>query len=67
MFAGEENLGGVGLFRRGTPLGGLPRPDLPRRKAPANAYGIANTVCPGACAGEFLLGADEQSAMCNVQ
>ena len=34
MFAGEEDLGGVGLFRRGTPLGGLPRPDLPRRKAP---------------------------------
>ena len=35
-----------------------PRRDLSPTQAPLNAYGIANTVCPGACAGEFLLGAD---------
>ena len=37
----------------------LPRRDLSPAQAPIHAYGIANTVCPGTCAGEFLLGADE--------
>ena len=53
-----EDPRGVDLPRRGTPLGGLPRPDLPRHRPPIFASCIANTVCPGARAGESLLGAD---------
>ena len=47
------------LKRRGPPS--LLRRDLPQRRPPKAAYCIAciaNTVCPGARAGEFLLGAD---------
>ena len=40
------------------PVPRAPRRDLPRRKAPSFAYGVANTVRPGARAGEFLLGKD---------
>ena len=39
-------------------LGRLPAQTFPAQ-APSFAYGIANTIRPGACAGEFLLGADE--------
>ena len=39
-------------------LGRLPAQTFPAQ-APSFAYGIANTVHPGVCAGEFLLGADE--------
>ena len=54
-----EDPRGVGLPRRGTPLGGLPRPDLPRHRPPSMHTVLQNTVCPWARAGEFLLGADE--------
>ena len=55
--AAGKDLGGTRLLRRGRSLGGLPRRDLPRRRPPIFAHCIAITVCPGACAGEFLLGA----------
>ena len=35
----------------------LPRPDLPGARPPSMHTVLQNTVCPGACAGEFLLGA----------
>ena len=38
-------------------LGKLPAQTFPAQ-APRNAYCIANTIRPGACAGEFLLGKD---------
>ena len=56
MFAGEEDLGGVGLFRRGTPLGGLPRPDLPRRKAPQFGILYCKYGMPGGLRRGFSFG-----------
>ena len=53
-----EDLGGVGLPRRGPPSKPPPARPSPAQAPPIFASCIANTVCPGARAGEFLLGAD---------
>ena len=62
--AKEEDLGGAASFGEAVPS----KPPLARTSpawTPIIAYCIANTVCLGARAGEFLLGADVQLAMCN--
>ena len=58
-FAKEKALERPASSGEAVSLGGLPRPALPGAGPPIFAYCIANTVRPGARAGEFLLGADE--------
>ena len=54
-------------FRRGRSLGGPPGETFPSASPPIFVSCIANTVRPGACAGDFFLGMDRQFAMSRKQ
>ena len=53
-----EDLGGTRLLRRGRSLQASPGETFPGVGPLMIVFCIANTVCPGARAGEILLGVD---------